>query len=226
MTPAPSPHHLDETVLSALGVGEFTVASIRKLAAAESSKHALLLEAIRRASNQAGPADGGTEIANAISVLAEVQARAPGVISEILALPQLGFWAADCLTRLRACLPGEPAPSLSADLGHLAGFAAVAALRAGHHCESSFRSATAGCSSRRWALPGWLASVGPGGPARGRARARPGRACASTPAAPRWFSALARSLFRSAACAARPGRAVTGARCDGCARGRPGSRWR
>jgi HEXXH motif-containing protein len=135
MTPAPSPHHLDETVLSALGVGEFTVASIRKLAAAESSKHALLLEAIRRASNQAGPAEGGTEITNAISVLAEVQARAPGVISEILALPQLGFWAADCLTRLRAGRPGEPAPSLSADLGHLAGFAAVAALRAGHHCE-------------------------------------------------------------------------------------------
>jgi HEXXH motif-containing protein len=131
-------HRLSSTDLSALAGGEFTIESIRSLAAAEFSKHALLVEALRRASDRIDGVDCSTEIADAFRVLSEVQDCAPGVLTDVLTLPHLGFWAADCLVRLRAGPPGHSGtagPPGSADLAYLAGFAAVAALRAGHPCE-------------------------------------------------------------------------------------------
>jgi HEXXH motif-containing protein len=123
--------------LPALAAGKCTPETVAQLRNAQRCKHALLLEALRR-TVESSAFDGNSDVvASASALLARVQAGAPDVVDAVLALPHVGLWAADCLTRLRASArPGSlsPRPSLL-ELAHIGGFAAVAALRAGHPFE-------------------------------------------------------------------------------------------
>jgi HEXXH motif-containing protein len=69
---------------------------------------------------------------------APTQASRPGAVGRLLTLPNFGLWAAETLTRLRTG-PQRPGaqrdvPPLELDIGHVAAFAAVAALRARLQC--------------------------------------------------------------------------------------------
>jgi HEXXH motif-containing protein len=123
-------HRLGADFLVALGSGEFSAQIIRSLRATELSKHFLMLEALRRRT-------GARLVQTAFNILSDVQERAPEVVDELVGSPQLGFWAADCLSRLPTATGqphGSPRPS-SADLAHLSAFAAAAALRIGYPFE-------------------------------------------------------------------------------------------
>ena len=108
-----------------------------KLRAAELSKSTLLVEALRRSVRRAGAGGGAELLRKAAVVLGAVQERAPEVVTEVLMLPHVGLWAADCLARLRSGAGGRPGqrPPTCHDLGHLATFAAVSALRIGYPFE-------------------------------------------------------------------------------------------
>jgi HEXXH motif-containing protein len=121
-------HQLTRADLIALAGGRFTGSLIRRLRSAELSKNVLLLEAVRRAVARSGPGETVVLIDSACEVLQVAQASQPGVVEALFALPNFGLWAVECLMRLRNGT-GQPG-----DIGHLAVFAAVAALRTRQHC--------------------------------------------------------------------------------------------
>jgi HEXXH motif-containing protein len=108
--------------------------AVRTLVAAESSKHRLLVEAVRRGA--AASDIPGTDIVDeAFQLLSQVEEQAPEVADEILSLPQVGGWAVRCLQGL-AVGRGEGnrdghEPSVRTDLRYIAGLAAAAALQVG-----------------------------------------------------------------------------------------------
>jgi HEXXH motif-containing protein len=124
----PGFHHLARADLIALASAEFTGDVIQRLRSAELSKNVLLLEAVRRAAARSGPDEAVALIDSAYDVLQVAQAGRPGVVEALLAFPGFGLWAAECLVRLRNGT-GE-----HGDIGHLAGFAAVAALHTRQPC--------------------------------------------------------------------------------------------
>src|SRR5262249_39958444 len=101
---------------------------IRRLRSAELSKNIVLLEAVRREAVRNGPDEIVTLIDSAYDVLRVAQATEPGVVEQLLAQPNFGLWAVECLMRLKN------KTSLLEDIGHLAAFAAVAAVRTRQHC--------------------------------------------------------------------------------------------
>jgi HEXXH motif-containing protein len=125
-------HRLSETDVGALAVGEFPVEMVQVLRAAQLSKHTLLLEAVRRTISQPSHYDGADLVEKAIRTLSEVQARAPEVVADVLRLPHFGFWAARCLSLLRSGARQELGSAWFREIGHLATFAAVSALRIGY----------------------------------------------------------------------------------------------
>jgi HEXXH motif-containing protein len=134
-------HRLTPADLMALAGGRYTAGLIRRLRTAELSKNFLLLEGVRREAVRTG-SDGLTDIvASACEVLRAAQARRPAAIARLLTRPNFGLWAAASLTRLRTRTSragNQPdGDVLEADIGHLATFAAVAALRTRHHCRLS-----------------------------------------------------------------------------------------
>lgn len=135
---AVSRHRLTSADLTALAGSQYTERLIRRLRAAELSKNVLLLEAVRREAIRTG-ADGVSAIVNsACDVLRIAQAGRPDAVARLLTLPNFGLWAVESLTRLRTG-PQRPGaqrdlPPLELDIGHLAAFAAVAALRARQQC--------------------------------------------------------------------------------------------
>jgi HEXXH motif-containing protein len=130
-----SAHFLSEADVAALAADEFPAGTIRALRAAELSKHLLLLEALRRAVRQRPGSHGADLLEKASAVLSEVQARAPEVVAEVVALPHFGLWVASCLSQLRAGTMHDRKPASSREVGHLAAFAAVSALRIGYRFE-------------------------------------------------------------------------------------------
>jgi HEXXH motif-containing protein len=128
----PGFHRLTRAHLFALASGAFTDGLIHSLRSAELSKNVLLLEAIRRA---AVPRRVSAEIIaiidSACEVLRRAQANEPAVVDRLLALPGFGLWAAEALMRLRTRAKEPDA----IDIGHLAAFAAVAALRTRESCD-------------------------------------------------------------------------------------------
>jgi HEXXH motif-containing protein len=124
----PGFHQLAQADLIALAGGRFSVSLIRRLRSAELSKNVLLLEAVRRATLRSGPGETVALLESAYEVLQVAQATRPGVVEALFALPNFGLWTIECLTRLRN-ETGHPG-----DIGHLAVFAAVAALRTRQHC--------------------------------------------------------------------------------------------
>lgn len=136
----PVPHSLTSSELSELAKGKVTVAMVRKLVAAESSKHRLFVEAVRRRVAHTQPSDVCTLVEKAIDLLTEVESHSPHVVTNLLALPQLGGWAVNCLRRMAGEKGGEHVGTVSqsplkSDLGYLASIAAVAALHASHPFE-------------------------------------------------------------------------------------------
>lgn len=126
--PEPGFHELMRADLAALACGRFTGNLIRRLRFAELSRNLLLLEAVRRAVTSSRPDETAALVGSACDALQDAQASLPGVVEALIALPNFGFWAGECLMRLRngTELPG--------DTGHLGVFAAVAALRARRRC--------------------------------------------------------------------------------------------
>lgn len=136
--PAPDIHQLTQADLTELAGGRYTGSLVRRLRAAELSKNVLLLEAVRREAIRAGSGRVIATVDSACAVLRAAQAARPEVVAGLLTLPGFGLWAAESVMRLRA-VAKRPAdqhdePSLEAGIGHLAAFAAVAALRSGQHC--------------------------------------------------------------------------------------------
>ena len=137
----PGIHQLTQADLAELAGGRYTGSLIHRLRAAELSKNILLLEAVRREAIRVGAGPVIAIVDSACAVLRAAQAARPGVVSDLLGWPGFGLWAAESLMRLRAVAkrPGsqhDPA-SLEAGIGHLAAFAAVAALRSGQRCRLS-----------------------------------------------------------------------------------------
>lgn len=138
MTRPLSFHSLTDSDVSALAEGNFTAAAIHRLSAAQASKNALLLEALRRAASHAGLTGRSAMFSDSMALLSDVQSGAPGVAAAVLGLPQFGFWTSGCLTRLRSSTNDAAAispPALATEIAHLGCFAAVAALRAGRYCD-------------------------------------------------------------------------------------------
>jgi HEXXH motif-containing protein len=123
-------HQLTRADLIALAGGKFTGSLIRRLRSAELSKNVLLLEAVRREAVRSGSDEIIAIIDSARVALQAAQVSKPRAVAQLLLLPNFGLWAVECLMRLRARTKQPDA----ADIGHLAAFAAVAALRTRQHC--------------------------------------------------------------------------------------------
>jgi len=90
-------------------------------------------------------------------LLAAIQAGYPDVAASVLAMPQFGAWASECVRRLLAGAGTESdGVPLTMDLGHLALFTAVAAERAGQafDLEVPLRTGTACFPGAGTARPG------------------------------------------------------------------------
>jgi len=126
----PGFHQLTRADLIALASGKFTGSLIGRLRTAELSKNVLLLEAVRREAVRSGSDEIIAIIDSAREVLRVAQISQPGIVARLFALPHFGLWVVECLMRLknRTEQPG------AADIGHLAAFAAVAALRTRQQC--------------------------------------------------------------------------------------------
>jgi HEXXH motif-containing protein len=145
--PGPGIHQLTQADLTELAGGRYTGSLIRRLRAAELSKNVLLLEAVRREAIRTEVDSVIAIVDSACAVLRAAQAAQPGVVAGLLTFPGFGLWAAESLMRLKAVAKRpenqHDATSLEAGVGHLAAFAAVAALRTGQRCRLSL-SAPAG----------------------------------------------------------------------------------
>jgi HEXXH motif-containing protein len=134
-----APHRLNSYELAALARGKLTARIAAKLVVAESSKHRLLVEAVRRRVAAVAPAGDRQIFDAAIRVLTEVEAHSPAVITRFLSLPQIGSWAVSFLRRTANGWDGREAGEsqvpLGADLGYLAAVAAAAAMQCAHPVE-------------------------------------------------------------------------------------------
>ena len=130
----PATHRLSDADLAVLTSGKFPAEIICKLQAAELSKSTLLIESLRRNWRRTGAGSSGELLRKAAAVLGAVQEHAPDVAADVLALPHVGLWAADCLSRIRSGSRGQHDQQLPSyyDLGQLATFASVSALRIGY----------------------------------------------------------------------------------------------
>ncbi len=168
------PHCVSADMLAALATGGGGAAAVRHLAAAQYSKHVLLIWAVRDAARrmrhpQASHAARGCEL------LAEVQRQAPDAVEAVLRHPAAGAWAARAL---RALLSEEPPAGTwparpGAEPARLAALAAAAAIRARYPCAievPAYRGVVTLPSVGQVMLSaGWAAAGGPAarGPAAG-----------------------------------------------------------
>jgi HEXXH motif-containing protein len=125
-------HGLTEVDFVALANARYTPEVIQRLAAAQFSRNALLLEAIRRSVVPARDTETADIIETATLLFSEIQKEQPDLVHRLLVLPQFGLWAANCLIRLQAAA-GRPqlGDETRHELGYLAAFAASAGLLAG-----------------------------------------------------------------------------------------------
>jgi HEXXH motif-containing protein len=123
---------LSSADLRALATGDGQAEVVRRLRAAELSKHKLLLAALMREAQQSRPSEYAATLVPAYRLLADVQAHHPEVVDDLLISPQFGGWVSDCVRRLSASEQAIDAAPLATDLGQLAIVAAAAALQAHH----------------------------------------------------------------------------------------------
>ncbi len=131
-------HQLSAGTLAALGTGGGGAAAVRSLAAAQYSKHLLLVWAVRDTARRTGHPQAG-QASRGYDLLADVQRHAPGAVEAVLRHPSVGAWAERAL---RALLSGEPPAGTGGPGGRRAGagpaqlaaLAAAAAIRARYPC--------------------------------------------------------------------------------------------
>ena len=153
-------HGLSPQELQALVTGEGLADALEKLRTAELSKHKVLLAAIMRMAARVPAADPEGRLPAAYRLLAEIEARDPAAVREVLASPQFGAWAADCAGRLWAAgADQEAASTLAPGLARLAVFAAAAGFLTGRPFEIEVPLDDGAVS-----LPG-LGTARPGAPA-------------------------------------------------------------
>lgn len=138
----PAAHTLSGDDLRAFVTSRGQAPALERLRSAQFSKHKLLLTAVMRVAADGGPASHERALNDAYRLLATVETDNREVVDNLIASPQFGAWAGDCVHRLRAEERGPPGQSgqrggapLSTDLGHLAAVAAAAAFLTGRAFE-------------------------------------------------------------------------------------------
>ena len=120
-----SRHRLPLRDLDALASGLGSAATIAALRPAQLSMRLIGLRAVLDEAERTGHKDP----LSGFDLLSDVQQQHPGAVTEVLSYPFAGSWAARCLRLLGG---GNSVPgSVEADLAHLSGIAAAAAIRAG-----------------------------------------------------------------------------------------------
>jgi len=122
-------HRLSTEQFSAIARGEISPSLVADLRAAVISKHKLLIAAIGQAL-YAQSTEAWEDLRAAMQLLARADAHRPGTAAEALALPQVGAWAAQSLTRLDSDRPQLP------DMHYLLSVAVASALRSGTHVDA------------------------------------------------------------------------------------------
>lgn len=123
--------------IQAFVTGQDQLTALRQLRSAELGKHKVLLASVVRTAAPVVPGDYERVLSAPYQLLGEIETRAPEVVRDLLSCPQFGAWADTCTRRLsmpanRAAPGAIPLPF---ELGHLAVFAATAAIRSGHAFE-------------------------------------------------------------------------------------------
>jgi hypothetical protein len=125
MFDAPGPT-LRLTAVSGLARGRLDPEVLDELSAVELGKNQTLLEAARRRAVRLAPAAWAGDFDRGLGRLAELQAVYPEALAGVLAMPQVGAWAVDCLRRTAA--------GAAPDLAYLSGLTASASVSAGLPC--------------------------------------------------------------------------------------------
>ena len=99
-------HHLSSDTFAALAAGGGGAAAARQLAAAQHSKHVLLVWGVMDASRAAGHPQAG-HACRGYELLAEIQRRAPDAVEAVLRHPAVGGWAERTLRALDASGPAS-----------------------------------------------------------------------------------------------------------------------
>jgi uncharacterized protein len=119
-------HHIPAAAFTALAEGRSSADTVRRLVAAQLSKHILLLRGVRDTARATVHPD--TErVEEAYRLLAELQDTHPAEVEAVLRHPPVGAWAK---RTIQAMSEGEAGATPS----QLAGLAAAAAIRAGAAC--------------------------------------------------------------------------------------------
>ena len=121
-----SNHRLATAHLRELASGRGSVGVIGQLAAAQFSKRLLCLRLLLDTVHQVASSETD-RFHSAYDLLADVQARDPGAVTQVLMYPSVGLWSLHCLRGLRSRNQRE---GLAAELAYLGGIAAAAATRA------------------------------------------------------------------------------------------------
>jgi uncharacterized protein len=122
-----SPHRLPPEVLAALAAGGGGEEPVRLLAAAQESKHRLLVLGVAELSASAGH-PGAAAAGRSYDLLAGIEKRAPDTVRQVIRYPAVGAWAARTLRGLRSGADGG-------DPAQLGAVAAAAASLAGIACQ-------------------------------------------------------------------------------------------
>lgn len=121
-------HRLPDDVFGALAAGGGGVRALHPLAAAQYSKHMLLLRGVVATAEALGHPQA-SPARHAYELLAEIQEQAPGDVDSVLRHPAVGAWA---WRTLRALHGGEA--MVGAEPGRFAALAAAAAIRSKTPC--------------------------------------------------------------------------------------------
>lgn len=123
-----SSYQLPDDVFDALAAGGGGVRAIRHLAAAQYSKHVLLIRGVLDAAENLGHPQAALA-RQAYELLATIQQQAPVEVDAVIRHPAVGAWAWRTLRALRGDLP-----MAGAEPGRFAALAAAAAVRSGTPC--------------------------------------------------------------------------------------------
>jgi HEXXH motif-containing protein len=121
-------HRIPRELFAALAAGGGGATAIRYLAAAQRSKHVLLIRGVVDWATATGH-ERAPQARQAYDLLADIQNRAPEVVDAVLRHPSVGAWAQRTLRAL-----DHDGARASAEPGRLAALAAAAAVRAGARC--------------------------------------------------------------------------------------------
>lgn len=124
-------HSLATTDLRELASGRGSARIVGQLATAQFSKRLLCLRLLMDTVRQMAPGEAD-RFHSAYNLLADVQARDPRAVAQVLMYPSVGMWSLHCLRALRC---GNQRAEIAAELGYLGAIAAAAATRAEHGFE-------------------------------------------------------------------------------------------